>query len=488
MPEYSSNGRTPRRDYDYDRQPRRSSYDEQRRPAQRTQQSSRPQQARPAGARPAAGQARPQQARPASQRPAGQRPQQGRPAGQRPVQQGSRRPVQRRKKKTVQPKFFIFAGIALVLIIALIVIFAGGKGKDNKAVQPQSTPAPVTQNGNGMDNVNIVSSQGDIQAMAAATQVPASSVDNPSTLAALLSDSNAQVAAVSTALDLDPSELDINPDLPDTWLNVLLLGTDERYLNQNARTDTMIICSINKTTGEVKLSNIMRDTAIDVRVGSKYDGLYRINAANYFGGPKYAIKTVNQCLDLNIEHYVMVNFFGFQKIAQALGGVTLDITEAEMNEINVRAVEQAWAGYYAGVNEDDLLEANVYLETYGPNTHLNGRQALAYARIRKLDSDASRAGRQQRVLQGLLDQLRTKNAAEIMIMGASLFTNVQTNMSLEHVLEIANVVLQSSDLEMDTLRLPVNGSYKQEVRNNDAMLYDTDWEHNTLELYNFIYG
>ena len=484
MPEYSSSGRTPRRDYDYDRQPRRSAYDDPRRPAQRAPQSRSAAGPRPASQRPA-GQ-RPQQTRPAGARPAGQRPQQGRPAGQRPPQNGSRRPVQRKKKKTVQPKFFIFAGIALILIVVLIVIFAGGKGKDN-TVQPQATPVPTTQQ-SGMSNVNIVSSEPDAQAIAAATQVPVESVDNPSTLAALLADENAQVASVGTSLQLDPSQLDMNPDLPDTWLNVLLLGTDERYLNDNARTDTMIICSINKTTGEVKLSNIMRDTAITVKVGSKYDGTYRINAANYFGGPKYAIKTVNQYLDLNIQHYVMVNFFGFQKIAQALGGVTLDITEAEMNEINVRAVEQAWAGYYAGVNEDDLLEANEYLTTYGPNTHLNGRQALAYARIRKLDSDASRAGRQQRVLQGLLDQLRTKNAAEIMIMGASLFSNVQTNMSLEHVLEIANVVLQSSDLEMETMRLPVNGSYKQESRNNQAMLYDTDWEHNSLELYNFIYG
>jgi LCP family protein required for cell wall assembly len=143
-------------------------------------------------------------------------------------------------------------------------------------------------------------------------------------------------------------------------------------------------------------------------MSKKYDGTYRINAANYFGGPKYAIKTVNQYLDLNIQHYVMVNFYAFQKIAQALGGITMDITKAEMEEINVRAVEQAWSAYHAGVNEDDLAEANVYLETYGPNTHLNGRQTLAYARIRKLDSDASRSGRQMRVLSELLKKLKTK--------------------------------------------------------------------------------
>ena len=486
MPEYSSSGRPPRRDYDYDRQPRRSAYDDPRRPAQRAPQSRSAGTARPAGARPS-GAARPAGYSSGQGRPA-QRPVQG---GNRPVQrapqQGNRRPAPRRKKKTVQPKFFIFAGVLLVIIIALIVIFAGGKGNDNSVI-PQATPT-VNPQGGGMSNVTITNSGNELLANAVATAVPVQSADNPSTLADLLGNEDAQVAALDPSLQLDVKELDINPDLPDTWLNVLLLGTDERYLDQNARTDTMIICSINKTNGEVKLSSIMRDTAIEVKgVSKKYDGTYRINAANYFGGPKYAIKTVNKALDLNIQHYVMVNFFGFQKIAQALGGVTMDITEAEMNEINVRAVEQAWAGYHAGINEDDLVEANVYLETYGPNTHLNGRQTLAYARIRKLDSDASRTGRQQRVLQALLDQLRTKNAAEIMIMGASLFSNVQTNMSLEQVLEIANVVLQSSDIKIDTMRLPVNGSYKQESRNNQDMLYDTDWEHNTLELYNFIYG
>lgn len=388
----------------------------------------------------------------------------------------------------MQPKFIAFAAVAVALIVLLIVLLSGGGKQKDVTVQPQATPTVAPQSG-VKDNVTISSSGNDLLSDPSTTEAPVQSADNPSTLAALLADEDAQVAALDKSLQLDVKELDINPDLPDTWLNVLLLGTDERYLDQNSRTDTMIICSINKTTGEVKLSSIMRDTAIVVSgVSKKYDGTYRINAANYFGGPKYAIKTVNQCLDLNIQHYVLVNFFGFQKIAQALGGVTLDITEAEMKEINVRAVEQAWAGYYAGVNEDDLLEANVYLKTYGPNTHLNGRQTLAYARIRKLDSDASRTGRQQRVLQALLDQLRTKSVVEVMALGASLFSNVQTNMSLNDVLEIANVVLQSGSLELETMRLPVNGSYKQESRNEQAMLYDTDWEHNTLELYNFIYG
>jgi len=485
LPEYSSSGRPPRRDYDYDRQPRHSAYGEPRHSAQRPPQS-RPQQ-RPAGS---AG------ARPAGQRPTGanaarpaQRPPQNRPpqnrSGQRPPQ--GRRPAPRRRRRRVEPKFFIFAAIAVVLIVVLIIIFAGGKGKD-EVKQPMATPTAAPQSSANMGNATL-SAIGDVPADVAATQVPASAVENPSTLAALLADENAQVAALDPSLQLNVAELDINPDLPDTWLNVLLLGTDERYLDQNARTDTMIICSINKTTGEVKLSSIMRDTAIEVSgVSKKYDGTYRINAANYFGGPKYAIKTVNQCLDLNIQYYVLVNFFGFQKIAQALGGVTLDITEAEMNEINVRAVEQAWAGYYAGINEDDLVEANVYLETYGPNTHLNGRQTLAYARIRKLDSDASRTGRQQRVLEALLGQLRTKTMPEIMMLGASMFSNVQTNLTLDEILNIAMVVLQNDSLKIDSMRLPVNGSYSQDRRNEQDMLYDTDWEHNTLELYNFIYA
>lgn len=282
------------------------------------------------------------------------------------------------------------------------------------------------------------------------------------------------------------SDLSVNTSLPENWMNVLLLGTDERTLNETSRTDTMIICSINTSTGEVKLTSLMRDTAVEYNDLEESNGTYRISAAHFFGGPEYAMKTVNRLLDMNIEHYVSVNFFGFQNIAQALGGIEVNITEAEMQAINKNAVNQAKIAYAAGI--DEPTQINEYLETYGPDTHLNGRQTLAYARIRSVDSDFSRAERQRTVLIKLMEKLKGRNILEILSLLNTLSNEVKTNMDVNDIASIAYTVLNSGLSNVDTLRLPVNGSYVEERRNNDAMLYDCDWTTNSRELYNFIYS
>ena len=206
-----------------------------------------------------------------------------------------------------------------------------------------------------------------------------------------LADADYNVGSLAAEDMAQVTDLKINTSLPADWMNILLLGTDERTLSDSARTDAMMICSINRNTGEVKLASIMRDLAIEYTDIGQWNGTYRINAANYFGGPKLAMRTINEKFGMNIQNYVMVNFFGFQKIAQRLGGVEIDITEAEMDKINKMIVQQAKIAYNEGIDESD--QENVYLETYGENTHLNGRQTLAYARISKLTGgDAMRTG------------------------------------------------------------------------------------------------
>ena len=248
----------------------------------------------------------------------------------------------------------------------------------------------------------------------------------------------------------------------------------------------MIIASINTKTGEVKLTSLLRDTAVEFKNIGKYNGTYRLNAANYFGGPLYAIKIINECLNMNIQYYVSVNFYGFTRIAEALGGIDVDITEAEMKEINSKQVNQYYSAKVNGIDESGI--ANEELKNYGTNTHLNGRQTLAYARVRYVDNDMSRAERQRTVIIKLTEKLRGKSAAEILALLASLSDSVTTNMNLNTIGEIAMTVLSSGLSNVKTLRLPENGSYKLDRRNNQEMLYDTDWNHNSLQLYNFIYA
>ena len=249
----------------------------------------------------------------------------------------------------------------------------------------------------------------------------------------------------------------------------------------------MIICSINTQTSEVKLSSLMRDIAVEYDDLGANNGTYRLNAANYFGGPALAMKTINELLDLNIQNYVMVNFTGFTQIVEALGGIEMDITEEEMNQINHNAMSQYAIAQQYGWDESNLESTNVLLEEYGENVHLNGRQALAYARIRKIDSDWERTNRQRKVLVALMDKMRGTNAMELMQLGMTLQQYIETNMQLNDIISIAERVLNSDLESVDTMVLPLTGTYVQETRNEQSMFYDVDWTTNTRELQNFIY-
>ena len=195
---------------------------------------------------------------------------------------------------------------------------------------------------------------------------------------------------------------------------------------------------------------------------------------------------VNESFGMNIQNYVHVNFFGFQEIAHLLGGIDVDITEAEMEEINYRIVEQHRFAKRAGV-DDSALPKNL-LESYGENTHLDGRQTLAYARIRKLDGgDYARAERQRTVLVKLLEKVKQMDTTTLLSLINTGASYIRTNMSLDTILSVAITVVQNGIDDVPSFRLPVNDSYVQETRNNQSMLYDCDWSKNASELKYFIY-
>ncbi len=370
----------------------------------------------------------------------------------------------------------------------LIVVFSGrgGRGGTN---QPAATPTAAPQTG-ALTNATISSAapeDDNVTAASADNAVSANATGSQySALAQLLADEDAALEPLPEDQRVKVDDLCINTTLPSEWLNVLLLGSDERSRNESSRTDTMIICSINQTTGAVKLTSIMRDTAVVYDDLGEHNGTLRINAANYFGGPEFAIKTVNECFGTNIQYYAMVNFFSFQKIAEALGGIDVDITKEEMDEINNKQYEQYKIAKKIG-EEAPTVEKDL-LTTYGPNTHLNGHQTLAYARVRSIDSDFSRAERQRKVLSALAEKLKTKSLPELMALATSMFSEVSTNMDIDTVMSIAVKVLENDLSSIDTFRVPVNDTYTLERRNDDAMFYDVDWATNQRELYTFIYN
>lgn len=401
------------------------------------------------------------------------------PPPRRPAPGGNRSPQRRTPPKKRRSgnggniKAYIFLAVLAVALIAVVLIIVRPGGTD----KPAQTAAPVSAETAKPESTIVAP-------IDVATEPPA----QYNNIAEMLGDIGNQVEGLAADQMVHVDDLSIKEGLPEEWLNVLLLGTDERTLSESARTDAMMICSINRNTGEVKLASIMRDLAVQFTDIGEYSGRYRINAANYFGGPNLAMKTVNELFEMNIQHYVMINFFGFGIIAQRLGGVEVDISEAEMNKINEDIVKQYKMAWLAGYTEDSFDPEQTKLEQYGENIHLNGNQTLAYARIRHLEGgDYMRTTRQQTVLKKLLAKVKKLGMMQLVQLGTDVFSMVRTNMELEDIFKVATIVIGNGLNDIETMRLPVAKTYKEEVRNEQGMLYDCDFATNAARLYDFIY-
>jgi len=247
------------------------------------------------------------------------------------------------------------------------------------------------------------------------------------------------------AVEPEGVELSLTDGLPDDVANVLLLGLDATHENTR-RSDSIIIASIGR--GRLHLTSVLRDTRL--AIPGRGDG--KLNAAYAYGGPWLVARTLNENLKLNIVHYVAVDYAALVRIVDALGGVDVEITQAEMDKINaeINARRDRWRalGYTAG-----------NLEDWGANTRLNGLQALTYARIRKLDSDFVRASRQRALLNALLRRLRESliNPVRMFRLAQALVQSVDTDLTPVQLALLGEKALASG--VTGNLRLPVDGSY-----------------------------
>ena len=264
----------------------------------------------------------------------------------------------------------------------------------------------------------------------------------------------------------------LTEDLPDEWWNILLLGTDNRYEESNyGRTDSMIILSINPAEKRAKLTSLMRDTWVPISGLSKKA---KLNAASVYGGPELTMRTINECFGMNISDYVLINITGLADVIDLIGGVDLDVTEAERAALN--------RGLFDLSSRSGMEE----LEQSGENVHLNGNQAVAYARIRRIDSDYQRTERQRTVLTAIAARLKANSAAALGLV-TGLLPYVETNLDTAELITLATVGMQ---IDLDTigqLRLPADGTYDSGTFNG-VWCIKPDFEKNTALLYDFIYG
>lgn len=171
--------------------------------------------------------------------------------------------------------------------------------------------------------------------------------------------------------------------------NILLIGCDKAN-GGSSRSDSIMIASVNKTTGKITICSILRDTHL--YIPGKREA--KVNSAYAWGGANLLIQTIEHNFGIKIDDYATVNFEMFTALVDGLGGVDVEVTENEADYINNRHK-------YGYEKKPDTFES-------GESVHLNGYQALWYSRIRKLDSDFMRTQRQRKVISAIASEIKSQ--------------------------------------------------------------------------------
>ena len=261
--------------------------------------------------------------------------------------------------------------------------------------------------------------------------------------------------------------------LSDEWWNVLLLGCDSYTKNDYQRTDSMIIVSINAAKGQVKLTSLMRDTWIPVPGSKNHRKLTELCAV---GGPELTIRAINESFGMNISDYALISMEGMAEIIDLIGGLDLDVTEEERKALN------------KGLFDLSPLSGMEPLEQSGEGVHLNGNQATAFARIRKIDSDYVRTERQRTVLIAIAEKIKNgASASTLLTVATTLLNYVDTNLSLTEIMTIASVGMKLDLSTVEQYRVPVDGTFDSGTFNG-VWCIKPNFEKNTNLLHSFIYG
>lgn len=234
--------------------------------------------------------------------------------------------------------------------------------------------------------------------------------------------------------DTNKEEIDVSDAVTDTmkekYMTIALFGVDTRDnadLTQAgvARSDAIIIASINNETKEVKLVSVYRDAFLEM--ARPTPSTQKVTHAYFLGGPTCAMETLNRNLDLNITDYVTVDFKALTNAIDALGGVTIDVKENEINNLNNNLQEQIQV---TGIASEGVWSA-------GEQT-LNGSQATAYARIRKVgNGDFERTQRQRAVISAMIEKAKQSDLTTINSVINEVFPQIATNLTNKQLISLA---------------------------------------------------
>lgn len=257
----------------------------------------------------------------------------------------------------------------------------------------------------------------------------------------------AGIQAVLSAMELGSTQQDQIGGPGSGLINILLIGQDAREGEDQARSDSMILCSYNKKTNRLTMTSFLRDLYVEIPGYSSN----RINAAYSFGGTPLLKQTISRNFGIHIDGSVEVDFGQFSGIIDLMGGVSIELRRDEAEEINRQC---------GSTLEEGLQQ-------------LDGAQALAYSRIRSLDADGdfSRTNRQRKVVTALLDTLRDVGVSQFPSVLSELLPMITTDLNPGQLLLCAlEVAPDLPELELESLRIPADGTFTDKTIDGMSVL------------------
>lgn len=258
------------------------------------------------------------------------------------------------------------------------------------------------------------------------------------------------------------------------YRNIALFGVDARdgELGRGTRSDTIIIASINQDTQEIKLVSVFRDTYLNL--GN--DSYNKCNAAYAQGGPEQAINMLNTNLDLDITDYVTVGFGGLIDSVDALGGIEMEVTDAEISHLN----------NYQLTMSEELGVDYIPVKRSGKQL-LNGMQATAYCRIRYTKGDDfRRAERQRDVLTAMMEKAKEASASSLRQMVTAILPEVETSLNVNEIISVLGSVAGYNIVASDGFPFEENRTGAT-VGSKGSCVIPDDLEENVIALHKLLY-
>lgn len=286
------------------------------------------------------------------------------------------------------------------------------------------------------------------------------------------------------------------------YRNIALFGVDatnEKEVEKNSRSDTIMIASINLDTGDIKLVSVYRDTYLNIGKGDKEtkDTYTKCNAAYAKGGPVRAIRMLNTNLDMDIEDFVTIGYNSLIDVIDGLGGVWVEVKENEIGYLNdyQKSIAFMWkygkgSGPDGGLTDEDLKRLKP--SDYTPVTEakyqlLNGLQAAAYCRIRYVGNDYARTVRQRTVLKAIQDQALKADFNTLTSLFNKVVGQVYTSLDKEDMLQMLSMITKFKIA--DESGFPAEGKFVTgKIGASGSCIVPQDLESNVVWLHQFLFG